>query len=118
MKIGILGLTARAAAMGRLLLDAGNDVCSGDVGDEASACEMLIFAGLRDGADDVITQLGATKTVIVDAMEGAPPIDSHAIRVLFQTPKSGRRVFVSGDDADSVALVNDVFRTAGMVTRY
>ncbi len=94
MKIGVFGSNSRAVAIGRLLVDAGYQVCFGDAEDmksaqsaaaragavadtpynDAAVCEMLIFAGSREKVDDLLAQAGciSPQAVVVDAMEGAP----------------------------------------------
>jgi hypothetical protein len=122
MKIGIHGLDARAVAMGRLLIHAGYDVCTSDVDTDASACDMLIFAGPRGGTDEILDQLGrlGSGAVVVDAMEGIPHIvqgfgSRRVVRVAMAVPRSGTSVFLSGDDPESVGLVREVFGRAGCV---
>lgn len=117
--------------MGRLLFGAGDNVCSGDVGDGASVCDMLIFAGPRSGTDAIVTQIGnvGDQTIVVDAIEGTLPaaLDETAllagklgtyrvVRALIALPKVGSHVLMWGTDPGDVQLVADVFRAAGCVT--
>ncbi len=117
--------------MGRLLVDAGHNVCTGDVGDGASICDMLIFAGSRDGTDEIVTRLGkiGDQTVVVDAMAGSFPAGPHAsallagklgidrvVRALIALPRAGSHVLMWGDDHADMQLVASVFRAAGCVT--
>jgi predicted dinucleotide-binding enzyme len=118
MKIGIHGRDARAAAIGRLLVDGGYDVSSSDVGTDSSVCDMLIFAGPRGGTAEILEQLGRieTGTVIVDAMEGMPSLLSRrVVRASIAVPRSGMSVFLSGTNAAAIGLVGDVFRASGCV---
>ena len=95
MKVAIFGSSPRAVAIGRLLVDAGYNVCFGDaegmkpaeaaaeqagaVADtpynDAAVCGMLIFAGPREQTDQLLAQAGtiSPQTVVVDAMEGMLP---------------------------------------------
>jgi hypothetical protein len=118
MKIGIHGLDARAAAIGRLLVDGGYDVSSSDVGTDSSVCDMLIFAGPRGGTAEILDQLGRidTRTVIVDAMEGMPSLRSRrVVRASISVPQNGTGVFLSGSNVEAVRLVGKVFRAAGCI---
>jgi hypothetical protein len=130
VKIGILGADARAVAMRNLLFGAGHNVYMGDIGDGASVCDMLIFAGARSGTDAIVTKLGeiGNQTIIVDAIEGTlPGLDATAllagklgtyrvVRALIARPKAGSHVLMWGDDPDDMQLVAGVFRAAGCVT--
>lgn len=151
MKIAIFGSDPRAVAIGRLLVEAQYHVCFGDVEGiepaeaaaetaggvadtpyhEAAVCDMLIFAGPREQADDLMTKAGriSPETIVVDAMEGPAPggasgpellahqLDTHrVVRVLISLPQPGASVQYCGDDPDAMAKVEEVFRTAGCVT--
>jgi hypothetical protein len=117
--------------MGRLLLNAGHNVCSGDDDKGAFVCDMLIFAGSRDGTDEIVTRLGkiGDQTVVVDAMAGTFPAGPDAsallagklgigrvVRALIALPKAGSHVLMWGDDHADMQLVAGVFRAAGCVT--
>ena len=130
VKIGILGSDARAVAMRRLLADGGHNVCTGDVGNDALGCDMLVFAGPREGTDEIVTQLGKidNRTVIVDAMkdtlsagpDGAALLGGklgtrRVIRALMALPKAGSNVLMWGEDPSDMKLVSGVFRDAGCV---
>lgn len=151
MKIAIFGSDPRAVAIGRLLVDAQYCVCFGDVEgmepaqaaaeraggvadtpyNEAAVCDMLIFTGPRDRADDLIAKAGriSPETIIVDAMEGPAPgggsgpevlahkLDTHRlVRVLISLPQVGASIEYCGDDPDAMTKVEEVFRSAGCVT--
>lgn len=95
MKIAIFGSDPRAVAIGRLLVDAGYQVCFGDVEgmkpaqaaaeeagavadtpyNDAAVCDVLIFAGSREQTDDLLAKAGpiSPQTIIVDAMDGPLP---------------------------------------------
>ncbi len=153
MKIGVFGSNPRAVGIGRLLVDAGYHVCFGDaegmksaqaaadragaVADtpynDAAVCEMLIFAGPREEADELLAQAGCISdhAVVVDAMEEtkagdvsgtellARKLDTHRlIRALIGTPQVGANIPYCGDDADAMTKLEEVFRTAGCVTTY
>ncbi|HLY02016.1 MAG TPA: NAD(P)-binding domain-containing protein [Candidatus Cybelea sp.] len=92
MKIAVFGSNPRSVAIGKLLADAGYQVCFGDAAgvnraeaaarqaggvadtpyNDAASCEMLIFAGSRAEVDDLLTATGciSPNAVVVDAMEG------------------------------------------------
>ncbi len=153
MKIGVFGSDPRAVAIGRLLVDAGYHVCFGDsegmkpaeaaaakagaVADtpynDAALCDMLIFAGSRSQIDDLLALAGCIshQTVIVDAMEEAPPDGSsgsellakkldtrRVVRAQIGAPQVGANIQYCGDDADAMTMVEEVFRTAGCLTTY
>ena len=150
MKIAIFGSDARAVAIGKLLTDAGYYVCFGDAAgvsraetaaqeaggvadtpyNDATSCEMLIFAGSRAEVDDLLTATGciSPEAVVVDAMEGtddggsdllAHKLDTHrVIRALIPAPKLNANIPYYGDDADAMTLFEEVFRTAGCLTAY
>jgi len=104
MKIAVLGSDPRAVAIGRLLVDAGYQVCFGDADDmqqaeaaaeragavadtpynEAAVCEMLIFAGPREQMDDFLAQAGSvsSQSIVVDAMEGGLPEGGNGSELL------------------------------------
>lgn len=116
-KIGIHGLDARHATIGRVLADGGFEVASGLVAD-GPRCDMLIFAGPRRATAEVRRELERIDegAVVVDAMEGAPSVLSRRlVRVSVTVLRSGTSVFVSGSDAEAVGLVGDVFQAAGCV---
>jgi hypothetical protein len=92
---------------------------------------MLIFAGPRGGADEIVNQLGklADRTVVVDAMEGTHPAGpegaallaqklgiGRVVRAMIAQPKAGSHVLMWGDDRSDMQLVAEVFRAAGCVT--
>jgi hypothetical protein len=131
VKIGVLGSDARAAAMGRLLFGAGHDVYSGDVGDGAAVCDMLIFAGPRSATDAIVAELGeiGNQTIVVDAMKGTLPEDLdgtallagklgtyRVVRALIALPRAGSHVLMWGSDPGDMQVVAGVFRAAGCVT--
>ncbi len=151
MKIAIFGSNPRAVALGQLLVQGGYRVCFGDdegmqpaeeaaeragaVADtpynDASVCDMWIFAGSRERIDDLLAQTGRIThhTVVVDAMEEVTPgdesgaallarkLDTHrVIRALITAPKAGANVIYCGDDADAMTMFEEVFRTAGCIT--
>lgn len=153
MKIGVFGSTPRAVEIGRLLVGAGYHVCFGDteglkwaqaaadqaggVADtpynDAAVCEMLIFAGPREKADDLLARAGCISdhAVIVDAMEDPKPADPsgteqlarklnthRVIRALIVAPEPGADIPYCGDDADAMTKMEEVFRTAGCLTTY
>ena len=70
--------------MERLLVEGGHNVCNGSAGNDAFACDMLIFAGPRGGADEIVSQLGRidNRTVIVDAMEDTLSAGPDATEIL------------------------------------
>jgi hypothetical protein len=131
VRIGVVGSNARATEMGRLLVDAGHNVSSGDAGSGASVLDMLIFAGPRGGADEIVNRLGKVpdRTVVVDAMEGTVPAGpegaallaeklgiGRVVRAMIAQPKAGSHVLMWGHDHADMQLVADVFRAAGCVT--
>ena len=150
MKIAVFGSDARAVAIGKLLVDAGYHVCFGDAADvsqaeaaarqaggvadtpynDATSCEMLIFAGSRAELDDLLTAAGciSPNAVVVDAMEGtdgdgtdllAHKLNTHrVIRALIVAPQVNANIPYCGDDADAMTLFEEVFRTAGCLTAY
>ncbi len=148
MKIAIFGSDPRAVAIGRLLREARYDVSLGDAApveavedaareagagadtpyNEASVCDMLIFACSRDRLDGLLAKMGptASDTVVVDAMEGssdgivngaeelAHKIDSYrVVRALITLAQPGANVLYCGDDPDAMTIVEEVFSTAG-----
>jgi predicted dinucleotide-binding enzyme len=150
MKIAVFGSDARAVAIGKLLADAGYHVCFGDAAgvnraetaarqaggvadtpyNDATSCEMLIFAGSRAEVDSLLTATGCISpdAVVVDAMEGtdgggpellAHKLDTHrVIRALIVAPQVNANIPYCGDDADAMTLFEEVFRTAGCLTAY
>jgi predicted dinucleotide-binding enzyme len=150
MKIAVFGSDARAIAIGKLLVDAGYRVCFGDAAgvsqaetaarqaggvadtpyNDATSCEMLIFAGSRADLDDLLTAAGCISpdAVVVDAMEGtdgdgtdllAHKLNTHrVIRALIVAPQLNANIPYCGDDADAMTLFEEVFRTAGCLTAY
>jgi ABC-type sugar transport system substrate-binding protein len=114
--------------MERLLVDGGHNVCKGSVGNDAFACDMLIFAGPRGGTDEIVARLGRidNRTVVVDAMEDTLSAGPDAalvlagklgtrgvIRALIALPKAGSNVLMWGDDPSDMKLVAQVFRSSG-----
>jgi|HubBroStandDraft_1064217.scaffolds.fasta_scaffold685710_1 predicted dinucleotide-binding enzyme len=150
MKIAVFGSNARAVAIGKLLADAGYHLCFGDAGgaggaeaaaqqaggvadtpyNDATACEMLIFAGSRAELDDLLAATGPLSpgAVVVDAMEGTdgegPELLAHkldtyrVVRALIMAPQVNATIPYCGDDADAMTLFEEVFRTAGYLTAY
>lgn len=137
MKIGIIGTTQHAQAIGRLLAAAGNEVDYSDPGSpqtsqttayrQTIASDVLILAMPWNQLDRAVAQMGRPGGgVVVAAVRADGPVRGSAVEhvslllesrsvveAFLDAPSPGGTVPVCGDDPGSKKIVMEMIEAAG-----